>query len=53
MISTILLPVIAFVLAISVGRIGTIVKDAMRVDFSTDMDDSHEHSTETRKGTAA
>ncbi|USA55447.1 hypothetical protein [Acinetobacter sp. C32I] len=53
MVSTILLPVIAFGLAIGVGRIGTIVKDAMRVDFSTDMDDSHEHPIETGKGTAA
>jgi len=33
MVSTILLPVIAFGLAIGVGRVGTIVKDAMRVDF--------------------
>jgi hypothetical protein len=35
MIPTILYPVIAFGLAIGVGRIGTIVKDAMRVDFTT------------------
>ncbi|EOR05544.1 hypothetical protein [Acinetobacter genomosp. 15BJ] len=53
MLSTILLPVIAFGLAIGVGRVGTIVKDAMRVDFTTDMDDSHEHPTETGKGTVA
>ena len=39
-IPTILYPVIAFGLAIGVGRIGTIVKDAMRVDFTTEMDDS-------------
>ncbi|ENX17589.1 hypothetical protein F895_00728 [Acinetobacter sp. CIP 64.2] len=53
MTSTILLPVIALGLAIGVGRIGTIVKDAMRVEFTTDMDDSHEHPIETGKGTAA
>ncbi|MCH7381553.1 MULTISPECIES: hypothetical protein [Acinetobacter] len=53
MTSTILLPVIALVFAIGVGRIGTIVKDAMRVDFTTDMDDSHELNNETQKGTAA
>ncbi|USA48376.1 hypothetical protein NDN11_04400 [Acinetobacter sp. C26M] len=53
MTSTILLPVIALALAIGVGRIGTIVKDAMRVDFTTDMDDSHEFKTETQKSTAA
>ena len=48
-IPTILYPVIAFGLAIGVGRIGTIVKDAMRVDFTTDMDDSHELSSESSK----
>ena len=47
-ISTILFPVIAFGLAISVGRVGTIVKDAMRIDFTTDMDDCHELKSETR-----
>ena len=30
--STMLLPVIAFVLAVAVGRIGTIIKDDMRKD---------------------
>ncbi|ENU92677.1 hypothetical protein LF296_04635 [Acinetobacter vivianii] len=53
MTSTILLPIIALGLAISVGRMGTIVKDAMRVDFTTDMDVDHEPTNETRKGTAA
>ncbi|ENU30694.1 hypothetical protein F991_01380 [Acinetobacter sp. CIP-A165] len=38
----ILFPVVAFGLAIGIGRVGTIVKDAMRVDFTTEMDDSHE-----------
>ncbi|WLF73317.1 MULTISPECIES: hypothetical protein [Acinetobacter] len=52
-IPTILYPVIAFGLAISVGRIGTIVKDAMCVDFTTEMDDSHELSSESSKNTAA
>ncbi|MFO1353498.1 MAG: hypothetical protein U1E88_02695 [Acinetobacter sp.] len=50
MIPVILFPVIAFGLVIGVGRVGTIVKEAMRVDFTTEMDDSHEHSPEARKG---
>jgi hypothetical protein len=45
MTSTILLPIIALGLAISVGRMG--------VDFTTDMDVDHEPTNETRKGTAA
>ncbi|ENX38521.1 hypothetical protein [Acinetobacter courvalinii] len=51
--STILLPVIALGLAIGFGRMGTIVKDAMRVDFTTDMDVDYEPANETGKGTAA
>lgn len=51
--STILLPVIALGLAIGFGRMGTIVKDAMRVDFTTDMDVDYEPTNETGKGTAA
>ena len=50
MIPVILFPVVAFGLVIGVGRVGTIVKDAMRVDFTTEMDDSHEHSPEVRTG---
>jgi hypothetical protein len=40
MISTILFPVIAFGLAIGVGRIGTIIMDDIRkdTDFTTNMD---------------
>lgn len=53
MTSTILLPVIALGLAIGVGRMGTIVKDAMRVDFTTDMDVDNEPAQKTGKGTTA
>ena len=53
MIPVILFPVVAFGLVIGVGRVGTIVKDAMRVDFTTEMDDSHELSSESTKNTAA
>ncbi|WP_165382391.1 hypothetical protein [Acinetobacter halotolerans] len=49
----ILFPVVAFGLAIGVGRVGTIVKDAMRIDFTTEMDDSHELKSEDRKGSVA
>lgn len=53
MTSTILLPVIALGLAIGVGRMGTIVKDAMRVDFTTDMDVDYEPAQKTGKGSTA
>ncbi|MCY6411864.1 MULTISPECIES: hypothetical protein [Acinetobacter] len=54
-ISTILFPVIAFGLAIGVGRIGTIIMDDMRkdMDFTTDLDTRHELDAETRKGSIA
>ena len=44
------MPVVACGLVIGVGRVGTIVKDAMRVDFTIEMEDSDEHSAEARKG---
>lgn len=46
-ISTILLPVIAFGFAIGVGRIGTIIMDDMRKDMTvnTDMDVANELNT--------
>lgn len=44
--------VIALGLAIGAGRMSTIVMDAMRVDFTTEMDDSHELNSETQKSTA-
>ncbi|ENW08818.1 hypothetical protein [Acinetobacter beijerinckii] len=53
MFPAILFPVIALGLAVGVGRVGTIVMDAMRVDFTTDMDVDHELKTEQSKGTAA
>ncbi|ENW18270.1 MULTISPECIES: hypothetical protein [Acinetobacter] len=53
MVPMILFPVVAFGLAIGIGRVGTIVKDAMRVDFTTEMDDSHELKSESQKGSAA
>lgn len=53
MIPVILFAVVAFGLVVGVGRVGTIVKDAMRVDFTTEMDDSHELKSESQKGSAA
>lgn len=53
-ISTILFPVIAFGLAIGVGRIGTIIMDDMRKDMDlTDVDNRHVLKSEIRKGSAA
>lgn len=55
MISTILFPVIAFGLAISVGRIGTIIMDDIRkdTDFTTNMDTRHELKSKMHKGSVA
>ena len=54
-ISTILFPVIAFGLAIGVGRIGTIIMDDIRkdMDFTADVDAHHELRSEVRKGSVA
>lgn len=53
-ISTILFPVIAFGLAIGVGRIGTIIMDDIRkdMDFTAGVD-AHELKSEVRKSSVA
>ena len=48
-ISTILFPVIAFGLVVTVGRIGTIIMDDMRQD----MDTRYELESETHTGSVA
>jgi hypothetical protein len=54
-ISTILFPVIAFGLAIGVGRIGTIIMDDIRkdMDFTAGVDAHHELKSEVRKSSVA
>lgn len=50
--STMLLPVIAFVLAVAVGRVGTIIKDNMRKDMNlTDKDAGYGLNTATPDNT--
>ena len=54
MIATILLPVIAFSIAIVVGRIGTVIAEDMRKDMNlTDKDARHGLNTKTRQNFTA
>lgn len=50
MISVLSFQLVAFGFVLRVGSLDTIGKGAMRLGFTSGMDESHEHSPEARKG---